>query len=657
MVRRINDIKTLENSTWGAKMKDPKVVAALEKDVQQWLNNKGKSSPVAKRAALALKMFRSGRAGELLTPRNVIILGASLLYAVCPLDCIPDAIPVIGWLDDLGILAMALNAIAPAFTGKKELPNETQEELREEIIEANSQNIALPEIKTDFANWGDIDDDLQALVREAHSYNNQTLNNIADDISTMAEDPLQRIIFAGSFNSGKSSLINRLLNQDLLPTETIPTTPALTHILYGEDSNVVVRYTDASYYFTRDINELKGKTCRENVDEITVQVPHHLLRNGVTIVDTAGLQDAEHTALSYEELPKALCLVFVKDITIGSLDRDERTFLSQVKSNLSENQLIVILNKADKLSEEEEKRTRNNILNELAQIGILGAKLYTTCAIEEQPHSYQLRELIADINFRANCEFSSLSCGNIAKAKEQLRELCAAEKDKQLQLQKLSEQEQIQLALITEEKREIIANRLTRRGNILKSEFRSDLHNYLHEKLLVLVNKILDESPINEEISSKIGEATRATLLQYLDTASKNIILNFKIQADELEREEIRLIGKSFSAPLPDDSYKQMSEVCKYMVPVILAATFPFMGIFGWVTHVVVPGIVLDKLGISNIIAKLGPTSMARKQIKEDFRNQLANLEKTICEQMDIFIDNCAKKRLQGEVLNLPLHD
>lgn len=657
MAQMINDITTLENSTWGAKMKDPKVIETLEKDVLQWLNTKGKNSPAAKRAALALKIFRSGRAGQLLTPRNIIILGASLLYTICPLDCIPDVVPVIGWMDDLGLLAMALGAIAPTFTGRKELSNETQAELHEEITESKTKNLSLPEIKTDMANWGDIDDDLQELVREAYSYNNKTLNNIVNDVCTLAEDPLQRIVFAGSFNSGKSSLINRLLNQDILPTEAIPTTPALTHVLYGDKPNVVVRYTDASYYCTPDISELKSKSCREKVDEITAQLPHTLLRNGVTIVDTAGLQDAEHTALSYDELPKALCLVFVKDITIGSLDRDERTFLSQVKSNLSENQLIIVLNKADKLSEEETQRTRANILAELSQIGIFGAKIYTTCAKEEEPHSYQLNELITDIDFRTNCEFSSLSCSNITKAKEQLRKLCAAEKDKQLQLQQLSAQEQLRLAQVTEEKREIISNRLARRGNIIKSEFRSDLHNYLHEKLLVLVYKILDESPTNEEISTKIGEATRATLLQYLDTASKNIVMNFKIQADELAREEIKLISKNFSAPLPDESYKQMAEVCKYMVPVVLAATFPFMGIFGWVTHVVVPGMVMDKLGIPNIIAKLGPTSMARKQIKEDFRNQLANLEKTICEQMGTFIDNCAEKRLQGEVLNLPLHN
>lgn len=33
---------------------------------------------------------------------------AALAYVVLPLDAIPDAIPVLGWLDDLGVVAATL---------------------------------------------------------------------------------------------------------------------------------------------------------------------------------------------------------------------------------------------------------------------------------------------------------------------------------------------------------------------------------------------------------------------------------------------------------------------------------------------------------------------------------------------------------------------
>ncbi len=53
----------------------------------------------------------SAKAGAMPLPKEnwkrAVIAILAILYVLSPLDLIPDFIPVIGWLDDLGVLAWA----------------------------------------------------------------------------------------------------------------------------------------------------------------------------------------------------------------------------------------------------------------------------------------------------------------------------------------------------------------------------------------------------------------------------------------------------------------------------------------------------------------------------------------------------------------------
>ncbi|MCX8098655.1 MAG: YkvA family protein [Casimicrobiaceae bacterium] len=45
------------------------------------------------------------------TWKRVIIAILAFLYILSPLDLLPEAIPLIGWLDDLGVLAWAARQV------------------------------------------------------------------------------------------------------------------------------------------------------------------------------------------------------------------------------------------------------------------------------------------------------------------------------------------------------------------------------------------------------------------------------------------------------------------------------------------------------------------------------------------------------------------
>lgn len=105
-------IAAFEKSKWVKEINMPDVQERLLRELPAFLRKLG-NSDVAKRAAQALELFNASRANNpnFWNARNVLILGAALLYLVSPLDCIPDIIPVVGWLDDIGVLALVVKFV------------------------------------------------------------------------------------------------------------------------------------------------------------------------------------------------------------------------------------------------------------------------------------------------------------------------------------------------------------------------------------------------------------------------------------------------------------------------------------------------------------------------------------------------------------------
>lgn len=104
-------VEEIEKSAWFRKLNKPELVAGLESAAEAWLRKHGTKSQMGRQLHAALVMYRQSKAGHMLTPRNVAILTFSILYVVCPVDAIADIVPVIGWLDDIGILTVAFSSI------------------------------------------------------------------------------------------------------------------------------------------------------------------------------------------------------------------------------------------------------------------------------------------------------------------------------------------------------------------------------------------------------------------------------------------------------------------------------------------------------------------------------------------------------------------
>ena len=78
----------------------------LRKEFTDWVDQ-ADNVQVVRRAKQLWAYLNSGRTSGW----DKAIIVAALLYLMSPVDLVPDTIPVLGWLDDMGVAAIALNYV------------------------------------------------------------------------------------------------------------------------------------------------------------------------------------------------------------------------------------------------------------------------------------------------------------------------------------------------------------------------------------------------------------------------------------------------------------------------------------------------------------------------------------------------------------------
>ncbi len=118
-----------------------------------------------------------------------------------------------------------------------------------------------------------------------------------------------RLLVLGDMKRGKSTFLNALIGENLLPSDVNPCTALLTVLRYGPEKRVTIHFTDdrspqtidfASFkqQYTIDPTEAKALEERQepafpDVSHAVVEYPLSLLEKGVEIVDSPGLNDTE----------------------------------------------------------------------------------------------------------------------------------------------------------------------------------------------------------------------------------------------------------------------------------------------------------------------------------------------------------------------------
>jgi ribosome biogenesis GTPase A len=202
------------------------------------------------------------------------------------------------------------------------------------------------------------DNPLYRIAELGQELGSQRVQEDAAALSQRTAEGRFYVACVGQFKRGKSTLLNALLGDPILPTGVLPLTTVPTIVRYGTSRQARVRFEggmwtdiqpkDLPQYVSEELNPENKK----GVIGVEVFLRNPLLAQGMCFVDTPGLGSvfAINTAATHAFVPHidAAIVVVGADPPIAG---EELTLVGEIGKQVMN--LIIVLNKADRTSEEE----------------------------------------------------------------------------------------------------------------------------------------------------------------------------------------------------------------------------------------------------------------------------------------------------------------
>lgn len=224
----------------------------------------------------------------------------------------------------------------------------------------------------------------------------------------------------GEFKRGKSSLINALVGEAVLPVGVVPLTSVITQIHHGPALKIDVHLADGTAHeVSADelpdyATEVGNPDNVKGVRRIDIALPAKLLVEGVRIIDTPGVGSAyaHNTATTEGFLGEIDAGIFVLAADQPA-SQSELDFLRDVAAYLPK--ILFILNKADRLSASELEESQAFTRRTLAAMLPGDIQLFPTSATQGLEASRR-----GDAQLRAN--------SGLQQVEDALRQLMTAER-------------------------------------------------------------------------------------------------------------------------------------------------------------------------------------------------------------------------------------
>ena len=375
------------------------------------------------------------------------------------------------------------------------------------------------------------------------------------------------LVVVGQFKRGKTTFINALLGEDILPTAIIPLTSIITILRYGDKLRIIAFFKngtekeitqgDLPLYITEKFNPKNEK----GVNRVEIAYPSRYLKNGVQIIDTPGIGSVfkHNTQTTYEYLPQADACIFLLAAD-PPLTQVELNFLRDLKNVVPKT--FFVQSKIDMVSiadrDESLSFSRNIIEKEANYSNVEIFPLSGKEALEgELENDYQKVEKSGLTNFERSLEkflldekgdvlLKSAAYKAMGLVNEEMLLAELEEKSLRLPLNELENRIATFKNFIQESGQEKIDSErlLTEEVKALQGEIlKEDLEKLKIEKTKWLLEKVKEFAPAHADKSN----AKFAELIgEFLDTQIKDIFGVWRALEEKILRKHLDEIFKRF---------------------------------------------------------------------------------------------------------------
>lgn len=184
------------------------------------------------------------------------------------------------------------------------------------------------------------------------SRSSTTLKNLTQSI----QEPM-KIAIIGQFSSGKSTFLNALLGQEILPSGITPITAKICHIVYGNDYTLEIHYKNGNIA-TKPLHYMSEVSEDQNakIAFYKLYAPLELLKS-MSFLDTPGFNsqnqsDTDTTNAVLESVDGIIWLALIDNVGKQS---EREIITTHIKRYASKS--LCVLNQKDRLKNEDEIHT------------------------------------------------------------------------------------------------------------------------------------------------------------------------------------------------------------------------------------------------------------------------------------------------------------